>query len=153
MIRIYCLIDPRTTLPFYVGATKTRITSRLSGHLNEIKAYPSKYWNDKHRFINEIKETGYKVQVRLLQECSLHDADYYERFFYDLFISYGYTLLQSPPSHNYKMKLINEAKGRDKKLYRKQVRQGIKIVQKYRLTYLVIYHVIYIFTKSSSNSN
>jgi hypothetical protein len=38
-VKIYALIDPRNKTPFYVGATKLSLRTRLRCHLSDAKKY------------------------------------------------------------------------------------------------------------------
>jgi hypothetical protein len=111
MINIYCLIDPRNKQPFYVGATNGSIYVRLSGHITECKTYLPRYWSSKQHYMNDILIAGLKPKTRLLHTCSIHEAEHYELFFYNLLLSQGFKLLQKIPS-GYKSKLDSEKKKR-----------------------------------------
>lgn len=112
MIQIYCLINPHNNRPFYVGATKLDLSNRLSVHITESKSILPIYWNRKHYLMNYLISTNKRPRIRLLYTCSLIEVDYYEEFFYKMFISQGFRLLQSN-SFNYSTKhqlgkLINQ---------------------------------------------
>lgn len=103
MIKVYCLINPFTDNPFYVGVTKGRLSTRLSAHVGEaMKGYFNYVRNiadDKRDKIRILHYYGKRPIIRLLysSDC-LFDAEYYELFFYNLFALQGYTLLQKKPS-------------------------------------------------------
>lgn len=93
-INIYCLVDPRNNLPFYVGATKQSINIRLSGHINEVKTYLPNFWSVKQKFMHQLLSEGKRPKTRLLLKVDIYEVDFYEKFFYDVFIKQGFTLLQ-----------------------------------------------------------
>lgn len=96
MIQIYCLVNPHTKRPFYVGATKYPLNNRLSVHINESKSLLPLYRNTKHHLINYILSTNKKPQINLLHKCSLIEVDHYEEFFYNTLIKQGFKMLQAP---------------------------------------------------------
>lgn len=104
MINLYCLVDPRTSKPFYVGITVCRLNSRLSGHIAEIKAYQGRHRSEKQEFLREMVESGVRPTIQLLRQVSLNETDFYEFFFYEMFIKQGYKMYQWPPSQDYKRK-------------------------------------------------
>ncbi len=77
MINIYCLVDPNTYL------------------------YKQ---SEKMKFISDIMAAGFKPRIRLLFVATLHNVDYYERFFYNLLTSHGYELLQLKHAFDYAKK-------------------------------------------------
>ena len=107
MIYIYCLVNPVNSIPFYVGATKVSINTRLSYHIHESKHILPQYRDKKHTFISNLLSTGIRPTARLLYITTLYGAEYYELFFYNMLIKYGFTLLQTEPS-GYTKKLISE---------------------------------------------
>jgi hypothetical protein len=103
-INIYCLIDPRNNKPFYVGATESNIKHRLSNHISEVKTYSKDYWSDKIKLIKEIMQDNKRPVVMLLCVCDISSVDHYEAFYYNLFISQGYELLQRAQGLSYAKK-------------------------------------------------
>lgn len=108
MIKIYCLVDPRNNLPFYVGATKIPLKSRLSGHIHEarvfrpnkyIQYYPLTYY--KHILINEIISCGIRPRIDLLYISSLIAVEHYEQFFYTMLKNQGFKLFNLESQFNY----------------------------------------------------
>lgn len=78
--KIYALIDPRTELPFYVGATSQSIAQRKSEHVYGSRNFRNKNIK-KEELIREILDNDLKVQVELLegkiktqQECDLAES-------------------------------------------------------------------------------
>jgi hypothetical protein len=103
MIKVYCLINPLTGNPFYVGATKGRLSTRLSQHIGEAMGVNTYYIrsisDDKKDLIRIAMYYQERPTAKLLYSSdSLFDAGYYEEFFYNLFTLQGYTLLQKKPS-------------------------------------------------------
>lgn len=104
MIKIYCLVDPRTNSPFYVGATMNKVKARLCSHISELSGYPPENWSKKMQFVCEIIRSGEKPVAKTLAVVFLKDVDYYESFFYNLLIELGFKLLQKPHAFYYKSK-------------------------------------------------
>lgn len=119
MINIYCLIDPRNNKPFYVGATIQPIETRLSGHISEIGTYSQKYRSDKMVCIAQLMNIGKRPKVRLLLSTSIYAVDFYEYFFYLMFIHQGYDLYQD----NNRFYYYNQ---KNKSRLRKAKRQQLK---------------------------
>lgn len=93
-IKIYCLIDKSNNHPFYVGATKRDLKQRLSGHKTELVTY--KHCLDIHEkwlFMVDLIKNGTGPEIILLHECTLYDADFYEYFFYKMFVQHGYKMM------------------------------------------------------------
>lgn len=111
MINIYCLINPINNKPFYVGATKGRLSYRLYCHVKE-SANPLYNHTMKAIVINEIIDRGYKVKIDLLLSCHLTASDFYEKFFYDMLLMQGYSLVNYPSQFFYYSQRTNTRKGR-----------------------------------------
>jgi hypothetical protein len=110
MVSIYCLVDPRNNQPFYVGATRNKLNIRLCGHLNTAKEtikYNNPYNQDKTALnkallIFDIMRTAGKRPriIKLLSVQSI-EANHYEEFFYSMFLTQGFRLLQQPTAFSY----------------------------------------------------
>lgn len=103
MYKLYCLVDPRNNKPFYVGVTKCKLPTRLCQHVKEVE-YGCFRLTGKQQLMNDIKLSGKKVRIRLIFATDLPSVDFYENFFYDMFISQGFTLFQRKSSFNYAQK-------------------------------------------------
>jgi hypothetical protein len=132
MITIYCLVDSRDNKPFYVGATQSLLKIRLQGHFFDANFYRA-YVKDsivirKSKLINEIRDNGYEVHIRPLQLVNEFSVNYYEHFYYTLFIKQGYTPLQSKGHFKYReqmkynIPITNE---------NQQLREHLKILSKF----------------------
>lgn len=98
--KIYCLIDPRTNNPFYVGATSVGEKKRLSIHINDDFGYcKTGYGKERYRFIQEIISAGYKPLISVLTQVTFSEVDKSESFFYHKLIKEGHTLIQSNSFH------------------------------------------------------
>lgn len=109
MINIYCLIDPRTNLPFYVGATKSCLKKRLYNHLSIIHI-PGKYgvMAARRDLIKNIVAEELKPEIKLLKQVLPHEVDFYENYFYSYYTDRGIELLQSKWLFNYQLKKLNK---------------------------------------------
>lgn len=125
MIQIYCLTNPITQLPFYVGATKSPLLVRLNQHITyalknkkwlncdpiEFKFFPHKA---KTALIVLLSNSNLKPGIISLQECSLINVDHYEQFYYDMFKKQGIRIFQEERRFSYhsttKTKSINSMK-------------------------------------------
>ena len=110
MIKIYALYNPINNTPFYVGATAMDLDKRLSRHTGHYNIINNGYSVAAARaeLIREIKSSGMKPEIRLLAEVPLCEADLNEKYFYELFRSDGFDLLQSKHHFIYsKQRLAN----------------------------------------------
>lgn len=95
-VKIYCLIDPRTDKPFYVGSTKMKLNHRLNMHCASLWYYPGKKVVAKrHAFITKMKKAGFRPIIKLLREVDFNKVDWNERYFYNKYLKSGFKLLQS----------------------------------------------------------
>lgn len=92
-VNIYCLIDPRTGSPFYVGATRKKISIRLSEHKT---AYASGkgVLAKKYNFIRAMIKEGFTPEVKLLRIVEHEKSDHYEYFYIRKFLRKGFDLIQ-----------------------------------------------------------
>ena len=96
MIKIYCLVDPITHKPFYVGATRRSLKDRLYSHIvgrfdpSYIKSLSSR----RNKLIREIIEAGQTPLIYCLIIVPSDICDLFEREYYNLFLSQGIELLQ-----------------------------------------------------------
>lgn len=101
MIAIYCLVNPITDIPFYVGATSRPVHVRLKEHSI---SYPNSDF-PRYQLITCLINGGHPPRLVVLIEIdSEAGAIFYERFFYALFINYGYRMLQSAEMLTYSKK-------------------------------------------------
>jgi hypothetical protein len=112
MIKIYCLVDPFTEIPFYVGATKLPLKQRLKQHIqlslkykewmncthNELKHFPLQR---RSVFINLLLNSNREPNIIELFQCSALAANYYEKFFYCFLQKSGFYLHQDNMRFNY----------------------------------------------------
>ena len=123
---IYALIDPRTNLPFYVGATKQPLSSRLNNHVSDSRCMGGgKVYMSRSNFITEILASKSSPQIKLLRETTSEFADHYECFYYRKFIKKGLTLLQSGDKFNYSKVVTPSALIKRSKGYVYEVLSGI----------------------------
>lgn len=102
MIRIYCLVDPRNDKPFYVGATNGPLNKRLSGHIKAAKDYRLSPWlqmyppisSKKAALIMDILASNTKPSIRELIIIPKIATNDYEKFFYEMFETQGFKMLQ-----------------------------------------------------------
>lgn len=120
MINIYCLADPFTTIPFYVGVTKLALNTRLNQHItlaakskewltqghNELKHFP---FHRKNVVINLLANSNRKPLIISLVECQLGIADYYEELFYRMFKKQGFYMHQEEKRFKYHSTTINKS--------------------------------------------
>jgi len=97
MVKIYCLIDPRTDLPFYVGATKSNLRVRLNSHIAEATIWQPNFTGvlaSKKAFINDILSDGLRPIIKYLILVNTEKAANFELLFYNYFTSIGLQLFQ-----------------------------------------------------------
>ena len=103
MIKIYCLINPLTGIPFYVGATRRTLHARFVSHVgaSNVKTYSITKSSTRANLIKSLMSQGLKPHISCLMIVSPDVADYCESHFYNYFISQGIDLLQSPHRFTY----------------------------------------------------
>lgn len=120
MIQIYCLVDPFTHIPFYVGATKLSLAVRLNQHItgaakfkdwlkyshNELKHFP---FQRKNVIINLLANSNRKPLITCLIECPLYMVDHYEQFFYEMFKKQGFYMHQEAKKFKYHSTTITKS--------------------------------------------
>lgn len=67
-VNIYALIDPRTHMPVYVGATRRELSKRLREHI----AYPSS--PKMKKLIKKLKSSNLRLGVELIESTSPETA-------------------------------------------------------------------------------
>lgn len=104
-VKIYCLVDPRTERPFYVGATSRELKYRLNEHIKE--ELDRGIRGKKAELIKQILTAGYLPQIKLIKEVKYDDVDKCEAFYIKKFIRNGFELFQIHDRCTYK-RTINE---------------------------------------------
>lgn len=89
-IFIYCLIDPEDDRIVYVGRTRD-VAKRMNKHNNPQKNVTS----FKHEYIRSLKSRGLTVRHEVLDIVEVDEAPFWERFYTDLFKSWGLDLLNN----------------------------------------------------------
>lgn len=108
MIKIYCLVNPLTGLPFYVGATKHRLSARISRHCSDnsrICTPDDSHSYNKAVLFKQLKDMGLRPIIMLLFTTNKENVDICEKYFYNLFISQGIDLLQTNYNFLYDKKI------------------------------------------------
>lgn len=105
MISIYALINPINNQVFYIGATINPI-SRLSLHRHSMGL------NDTKKdaiFYSLVSSHNIEPELFILDTCSLEDANFWEVFYTDLYISYGFDIKKcTSPYNNFDRKLARK---------------------------------------------
>ena len=108
MIKIYCLVDPRNNKPFYIGATRLSLSTRVSGHVHIARQYmthmPFRHNTlsaRKHSIIYGLWKAGKRPKIIQLALIHKEAANHYEQFFYLTLRGQGYTLYQLSSAFNY----------------------------------------------------
>jgi hypothetical protein len=109
LVKIYALLNPIDHNVFYVGATTSELKIRLSAHCSRycyIDNRPT-FGKKKADYIYNLKEYNAVPEIMLLEEVNFEDVDRTEEFYYFLFKSYGFTLIQDSKAFNYTKKSGN----------------------------------------------
>jgi len=102
MINIYCL--PRNHHPFYVGATVLTLKARVHNHVSEINNYTGRQRSEKQLFLMKMKEEGLRPIPMLLRQVDINEVDFYEFYYYQMFVDNGFKMYQLPPKKDYQKK-------------------------------------------------
>lgn len=89
---IYCLIDPRTDAPFYVGQTK-HPELRLAEHKQNAIDTAREYLNAKSSLIRDILGSGHEIRMSILETTSDQDVDSREVYWFTQLKDGGCNLL------------------------------------------------------------
>lgn len=107
MYKIYCLINPFTSIPFYVGATRQTLHTRLLSHISQVFSlnYNLKFGDSviykRGLLIKDIISRGKDPIISLLTMADAEQVDILERFHYQQFVEKGIDLIQSPYRFSY----------------------------------------------------
>lgn len=85
-VKIYYLLNPITNKPFYIGATKGELRTRLLGHMNCTMN------KNKTTIIKSIRASGLKPSIHLIEEVDVSIAGQKEIFYCNLFSNLGFDL-------------------------------------------------------------
>lgn len=91
---IYELVDPRNFIPKYVGFTKRGGRERLIRHITGMRTRKEKYTN-KAKWIRELLELGLYPLMNVLEIVLEEDWSFWEIFWEETFISWGFKLENS----------------------------------------------------------
>lgn len=103
LIKIYALFNPIDKNIFYIGATSSDLNVRLAAHCVPYYYADNKrsFGKKKSDYIFQLKEYNTKPEIMLLEEVNHDDVDKVEEFYYYLFKSYGFTLIQDKNQFKY----------------------------------------------------
>lgn len=91
---IYFLQDPITKLPFYVGATKSSLSMRLTGHYQHLREYErgDRGWNKRYQYLIDLRPLRCLIQlVEIVEDTKyLDDA---EKMYIAIFKEWGFDLV------------------------------------------------------------
>lgn len=100
---IYCLVNPVTDTPFYVGATNMILDKRLRAHITQRIATKRDTLSKKRiSLINYLVGIGNPPTIRLLASVTKTRVNSGERMWYRKFIRDGHEMMQHPSFFNYK---------------------------------------------------
>jgi Txe/YoeB family toxin of Txe-Axe toxin-antitoxin module len=117
-VKIYALINSLNDTVFYIGCTKSDLKARLSNHISRRTDCT------KNRFIYNILVAGGKVEILELDEVAFENGSFWEQHYIDLFLSFGYKLIQRRTSAYNECKPENRARG-----LRSWSKMGIKVLK------------------------
>ena len=99
MVKIYCLIDPRTNAPFYIGITSVTLRARLNAHIAEAAVWAPGFRGikaKKQKFIRSLTDNGLRPGIKCIILVNKAKASAAEAQFYSYFTGLGFQLLQAP---------------------------------------------------------
>lgn len=87
-VYIYALIDPRDSQVRYVGKANNPL-DRYTNHFNSARDKNT----HKRNWINNVRESGYRPELLILDEVPKSDWQYWEKFYISLFKTWGFSLV------------------------------------------------------------
>jgi hypothetical protein len=99
-ITIYCLINPLTNEPFYVGATVNPLQVRLSEHLFSSTCHGG-FQQQRHDMMARIMKKKMRPVIFPLVVTTEKRVDYYEEYYYKRYTRMGFKLLQRNDKFSY----------------------------------------------------
>jgi hypothetical protein len=105
MVKIYCLIDPRTNAPFYVGATVKELRLRLNSHIAEATIWQPNFTGikaKKQEFIRDIINSGNRPLIKYMLIVNRDKAAFFELCYYNFLTKIGFQLFQDQRRFIYK---------------------------------------------------
>lgn len=120
---IYCLIDPRTGSPFYVGAAQNP-KARYNYHMSYLPDMREETIQGKRfRLVKSILKTGQRPILKIISRVTIRMAGRMECFYYNRFTKQGHTLLQSvykfynPSQHIFAQEWIKKMRKKKSNIY------------------------------------
>lgn len=106
MIKIYCLYNPLTFEPFYVGATSYSLNYRLRSHLSEARRCKELKPNSsiitrRQQLIKKLIAQDLTPKIAVLFVINKNNTDLMETFCHDLLNSFGFQLIQNQDRFTY----------------------------------------------------
>jgi hypothetical protein len=95
LVRIYALVNPINDEIFYVGCTYCSLKTRLNNHIG------GSWRNKKYYTIKSILRKGIKPEIFDIDVVPFVLSSFWERFYHDLFQSFGFELHQHKNFFNY----------------------------------------------------
>lgn len=101
-VSIYGLVNPIDESIFYIGVTSMTLKSRLDSHISIRKLiYKTGIEQERVNYISQIIKNGFSPKIILLKEVEFKESDYYERYFYNIYLQKGCYLIQDSQKFNY----------------------------------------------------
>lgn len=107
-VQIYALVNPVKQEPFYVGATISPLKTRLSQHLSRMQYTPGETALRRRKLINELIKKKTPPKIILLATCNENEVDHFESYYYNLFLSAGFDMIQKNNSFVYEKQYKNK---------------------------------------------
>lgn len=113
MYKIYCLVRPDDSKPFYIGQTKRDVSKRLQEHLVYLTA------DAKSKIIKQLKQIGQNPNILILEEsfCTSNEAAIAELFWIEIFRVRGIPLTNNGLFFGGKLHKIDKTKYEEKDPY------------------------------------
>src|ERR1700677_931130 len=107
---IYCLIDPQTNYPYYVGTMKNGkypLDQRLRGHISQancernLSHRVNQYVHQKNKIVYDLEFEKRRPIIKALLVVTAENVDFCEQLGYEYLTYLGFNLLQSPYNFYY----------------------------------------------------
>ena len=146
-MKIYFLHTDLNETPFYVGSTNQSLQTRKENHSSDFRTC-----KDKGDYIKKIKDSGQKLRIKLIEDCSKELGRERETFYIKSYLKDGIKLLNrcDDSSSNSKLQRLIAAKTIKEVYNRPEIRKKIKESNLKRSKAIIINDIKYLSINEAS---